>query len=485
MKLPPYFSVFPVSGKKPLVSWAEYSNRLATAEERQTWSFKFGQNHSLGIATGAISKVLVLDDDGGLDLAKYPMPRTLTQTTPRGGKHYFLRWTPELEKKITTKVGIIEGVDVRGTGGFAVFYEFNQPYWTVPLASPPRWLIDILPDKDRSQTAIAPTENGANKSHLQELLDDIKPGNRNDSFTRIAGSLRNRGYSPSDIYGVLVSKAREVGFGEQELKTVCESVGRYTPKQIIDDTDDTLDAFFKEVKPREWIIPGLVAKESITFLAGLPKSSKSWIMIDLALEAARENGKWLGKFPIERCNVMYIEQERSKGEIQRRFLALMKEKGLKKSDLTLRIKSQTHIKIDLENSFEALKKELREKKPTLVLVDSFITFHTKNVMDQISIMPVLERIKELRDEFKCSFVFIYHERKTAFNDEQKDPSFEDMVGSVFISSVADHCFSVRRQDVESSMVYNTANNLGPTESPFLVKVVDITEDKSVIKVEGY
>ncbi len=505
MKIPPYFSVFPVSGKRPLVQWADYSKRLPTPEEKAVWALKFGHNYSVGIATGEVSKVLVLDDDGGLDLSKYPVPRTLTQNTPRGGKHYFLRWTPELENKITTKVNIfdvdtskVKGVDVRGAGGFAAFYGFAQPYWTVPLASPPKWLLDLLPEKGGQRASAgsvmagpgvvqATPQGNLSKSYLQEMLDDIKPGNRNDSFTRIAGSLRNRGYSPSDIYGVLVSKAREVGFGEHELRTICESVGRYLPKQTVDEQASSIDEFLKDEQKVEWICDGIIAKSALHFVAGLNGTMKTWSLIDLAIECAKGGGMWLGKFPVKAAKVLFIDQERFKGETQRRFKAVLAGKGLNASSISssLHVRSGTSTRLDLQQSFDAFRKELSEIRPDIVIVDSFATFHTKNENLRQEIQVVLERVKELRNEFGCSFIFIHHENGTAYAKDDSDPTTGQMAGSEAIPAAADVVMTVRKQNQESSMIYMTKNNLSPSIPPFLVKVVDVTEDKSVIKVEGY
>ncbi len=480
-------SIFPVSKetKVPVVKWGKYQTELPTFEEVKDW-FK-DDKYSVGVATGPISRLFLLD----FDFAKHPearefyeahtFPITWAEKTRSDGLHVYFKWDTRLDhKQCNTESRLWVGVDTKGQGGYSKIAPSEGYRWVVaphmsPLASVPQWLVGMLNNKGIINTPVT----------IVSKLANIKDGNRNASFTSLAGGLRARGYTLEEMYAFLEPRAKEVNFPLEELLAVCRSVSRYEPKLYSSDHDDSLETFFKETKPREWLIQDILAKESITFIAGLPKCAKSWILIDLALEASRDNGKWLGKFPIKKCNVMYIDQERSKDESQRRFLALMSQKNLVKEELSLRIKSKTSIKLDIDSSFEAFKKELRDKKPDLILIDSFIAFHNKNVMDQVSIMPVLERLKELRNEFKCSFVFIYHDRKGSINPEvSKEPSFEDMVGSIFISSVADHCFSVRKQGVES-MVYNTANNLGVTQPPFLVAVKDLKPDRSQIVVEAF
>ena len=478
MKIPPSFSIFPVSGKKPLVSWADFQDRFPTQEEKLSWE-KMNKT-GYGIVTGAISKILVLDDDGGLDVKKYPIPKTWTAKTPRGGTHYYFKWNSDLNGKVTTKTGVLDKVDTRGDGGFVVHYGFQTPYFTTPLANPPQWLIDLLPSRYENKPLAEPQTE---KSKLQETLDGISNGNRNDSFTRIAGSLRARGYSAVDMFNLLVSKAKEVGFSEFELKTICDSVSRYEPKNKVEEEASSIDNFLKDIETVDWIVPGLIAKKSIGFVAGLPETGKTWAMIDLAIQCAKGDGLWLNKFPVTKQKVLFIDQERFKGETQRRFKSVLNAETGKRPTGNLFIKSGTTIRLNLQNSFDAFRKELSELRPDLVIIDSFATIHTLEENNRQSIQSVLEKVKELRNEFGCTFLFVHHESKTAYSKDSGDPSVSQMAGSVAIPAVAETVFTVRKQDAESSMIYHTKSTLSSTIAPFLMKVVDISKDK--IKVEAY
>ena len=82
--------------KQPCVKWAYRKNRRPTAEEIKTWFQKFPDTR-IGIATGALSGVDVVDIDGpGAQErfnALYGIPETITQTTGRleGGIHLFFK----------------------------------------------------------------------------------------------------------------------------------------------------------------------------------------------------------------------------------------------------------------------------------------------------------------------------------------------------------------------------------------------------------
>lgn len=483
--LPSYFSVIPVAGKTPLVPWTEFQKRLATAEEKAKWG-----KTDIGIVTGPLSRIFVLDIDGekgAKSIEKFQLPRTWKVKTPHG-LHIYFRWTSELEGKVTTRTNVLDGVDVRGDGGYVKFYGWITNNAITPLANPPQWLLDLLPGNGISAARdVEPKLK--DKSKIQKTLDSIKEGNRNESFTKLAGSLRARGYKVEEIFILLQPKAKEIDFPERELQTICNSVGRYEPKVQESGQGMSVDDFLNDIQTVEWICEGLIAKGSIGFVAGLPETGKTWCLIDLAIECARGGGTWLKKFPVRGCKVLLIDQERAKSETQRRIKAVLAGKGLLATSIssTLFVRCGTTTRIDLQHSFDAFRKELSEIKPDIVIVDSFATWHTREESNRMEIQFVLEKIKQLRNEFGCTFLFVHHETKMAYNGrkEGSEPSYMDMAGNVALPAAAETCFSVVKRDDTTSFVHHTKSTLGPKVAPFLIRVIDLDEAKSKICVEAF
>ncbi len=495
--IPSSFSTFPVNGKKPLVKWEEYQSRHATAEEKSKWDHDFpGGPISLGIACGRVSKLFVLDVDGPegqASLSTRTLPKTPTVKTPRadGGRHHYFQWVPELDGRVTTRAAVLPGLDVRGEGGFVAFYGWELSPLAVPFAKPPQWLIQALPLKELSPLqalAKVPMEGPeGSKSWFIDKLAGMKEGNRNETFTALAGSLRARDYKPDEIFAILLPSAREKNFPEGELKTICDSVGRYSPRiQASEPDDDSLETFMADRKPVKWLCEQVFAEGSIAFFAGLPKTQKSWLLLDFAIEAAR-GGKWLGKYPVKKLKVVYMDQERPKVEGQRRIAALLKAKGLSIADLNGNfIFRRSSIKIDIQASFEAFRKYLADKRPDLIIIDSFATSHTREESNRMEIQFVLEKVKELREEFGCAFVFIHHNTKYSrqARREGEPPSILDMAGNVAIPAVAEHVFGVEPQDLKNSLVYHLANNMGEILPTMATRIVDLDLEKSAIIVEA-
>ena len=107
-------SVFPLIGrtKKPAVLWNKYREQYIDEE--------IIENHTgnIGIATGRLSGIVVLDGDNDESvewIAKnYPTPYKVK--TPRG-KHFYYKWNGETNR---VPHDFPSGVDVRGEGGYVV-----------------------------------------------------------------------------------------------------------------------------------------------------------------------------------------------------------------------------------------------------------------------------------------------------------------------------------------------------------------------------
>jgi RecA-family ATPase len=157
-------------------------------------------------------------------------------------------------------------------------------------------------------------------------------------------------------------------------------------------------------------------------------------------------------------------------------------KGLSRAELkqNLFIRCGTTTKLDVENSFQAFRADLLELKPDLVLIDSFATFHNSPENDRMAIQNVLNRIKALRDEVGCSFIFINHESKMVFQhvEDSKAPTAFDMLGSVGIVAAAEFCLTVRKIEPGTSMVHHTKSTLASASKSFTVALTDT--DKGVI-----
>lgn len=195
------WSVVPIEclGKRPLVPWLPFQRRIAGADEIAHW-FRHWPQANVGIVTGAVSDLVVLDVDplhggaGSLDglAARHgPLPRTVEAVTGGGGRHLYFSHPGGT---VHNRVGLLPGLDIRGDGGCVVAppstHASRRPYvWRaghapdlLPLASMPAWLLELI--RDSSGGAGRPRE------HWRALLrNGVAAGARNATLASIAGHL--------------------------------------------------------------------------------------------------------------------------------------------------------------------------------------------------------------------------------------------------------------------------------------------------------
>lgn len=192
---------------------------------------------NLGIATGAVSGLVILDVDpqhGGeqslqlLEACFFPLPDTLRVATGGGGSHLYFR--ASAEGALPNKVGIagLPGLDLRADGGYIVappsLHRCGDYYRWVsegPLAPLPYWLWHLLIFPPQGQTtapvrrAVPVRRQGAwlppEEYWYRAALQQVKPGNRNAVGYWLAKRLRDKGVEESSARALLQAYAVRVG----------------------------------------------------------------------------------------------------------------------------------------------------------------------------------------------------------------------------------------------------------------------------------
>ncbi len=177
-------SIIPVGKNKiPLISWKEFQERRATPDEVDLW-FKNYPNAQLGIVTGKISDLSVVDIENGGDPSFLPSNTTIVKTGG-GGWHYYYKYSPEA----STKARIRPLVDLRSDGGYVVApgsvsekgeYTIIK---SIPNAEFPAHLFNNNIKKPNSDFTA---------NHAIDDYPGYGEGQRNDQMTRYIGYVLSR-----------------------------------------------------------------------------------------------------------------------------------------------------------------------------------------------------------------------------------------------------------------------------------------------------
>lgn len=246
---------------------------------------------SLGLRTGAVSGVIVIDDDTDEHNAAEALnlPPTPTMITGGGGRHHYFRHPGGTIKNSASKLA--PGVDVRGDNGVVVYAgaihpETGQMYRWAEGLSPDDIAFAELPDhvleKLRPTKAPKPkAEPGAAKANTRKRryaqgalrrsihrIQAAAEGTRNDTVNRAAydlGRFVGAGWlNIEDVRDSLLSAAISAGLSESEAAPTIESglkAGQVSP------VNDSILA-----EPRETDPASDHGRSTIVILAGqLPR----------------------------------------------------------------------------------------------------------------------------------------------------------------------------------------------------------------------
>lgn len=266
--------IFPVKAgtKVPRTANGFHDATTDAATIREWWD---GKPHlNIGLATGAASGVWALDIDGepgaaslmDLEQRHGELPETAVFRTPRGGRQYLFALSalpPGVS--ITSSVGILPGVDVRGDGGYSVVPPSSRPEgpyaWisTAPIADPPEWLLELV---TKARPAIA----AGGPVALEELTvqavtfrehPGAGEGQRNKEAARLAGCELAKGTPAATVLVDAIAWAGRCrpAMDLDELGDVLASIaGRESAKPEAVTGDDPYDPELEaiELRPRSW-----------------------------------------------------------------------------------------------------------------------------------------------------------------------------------------------------------------------------------------
>jgi putative DNA primase/helicase len=236
--------VFPLRGKHPLT---EHGSKDATLDEQQIrkWWQKWPWAN-IGIATGLKFWALDVDTKNGGDLSLgelehkhgQPLPDTIRQLTPTGGRHY-LFGLPDFEVR-NSESKLAQGIDVRGVGGYIV---------AAPSVHPDNgktYVWDGLEKLERQFILPAPlwlleqVRKSQRRGPAAPLPAQIPNGKRRSALLSVAGSMRNRGLEVNEIFAALkvINEERCTEPAPiQDVRQIAESVCRYPAGKILPDGD--------------------------------------------------------------------------------------------------------------------------------------------------------------------------------------------------------------------------------------------------------
>jgi P4 family phage/plasmid primase-like protien len=230
------------SGKHPASPHGVKDATTSRAQIKAWWSE--GPDANIGIATGAVSGILVLDIDprsgGGktlrlLEKELGKLPKTVTALTGGGGKHLVFKYPTFPVKKDSNGALLGDGVDVLSDGAIMIAppsrhlsgksYRWQEGHSFAdrdPASLPKRWLERLRSPKTSAVTDAPPLAP----------YSVVAEGSRNSYLMGLGGRLQHAGASANAIKAALLEQNAAVcspPLDEGEVKRIAKSIAKYGP----------------------------------------------------------------------------------------------------------------------------------------------------------------------------------------------------------------------------------------------------------------
>jgi len=219
------------AGKVPLTAHG-LQDATTDLNRLSAWWGKY-PNSNLAVAIPKGYFVLDIDiaHNGYESLAKLQrivgeLPDTLLITTGSGGSHYWFTTTEPVRN--TVALAGLEGLDIRGIGGYVVtapslhrtggYYKIAENRCPAPA---PQALIDLVLKATPSNQSIAPA-----------IVNAINEGGRNHTLASLGGTMRRRGMELKEIETSLLAinlNRCNPPLPEDQVRKIAASVSRYIP----------------------------------------------------------------------------------------------------------------------------------------------------------------------------------------------------------------------------------------------------------------
>ena len=502
--------------KTPRVKWQHYQKIQPSRDEIAQWHNQYPTANWAAITGISFAVVDADSDDAVRWIDAGGITRTpLTQTSPRGGKHYF--YSLGSGPMIRNSVGQNK-LDVRGDGGYVMVapsYGYtmscDKAYGVTGMDDLP-----ILGDGDIQQVHVFNTGNKV-ESIREKLTEEPKEqGNRNDTLARLVGKWVKEGWG-----------MREVLIKAQDWNQTC-----VPPMDLIEVTRTTISIVNGHIKRHpDDVNAGIMAWQTSTWQTEINEDLKELQSQEDPLEELKRDGEqdreqgplglqafnadqwstmtddgieqywgdafifqksrvlllgkpkigksnWLGAFAAGATtgtDFMDVEFSRPlkvmwfQAEIIAEFLKRRIDTYYRRFEFDQELLSMGHSNLIIsgrlrknlmrDQDIEQFSQEIEFHKPDLVMIDPIINFFDGEENSNTEIRKLLDRVDMLIDMHGISVIIAHHTGK----ERADDKSFMSARGGSVFAGWFDSGIKLSGEKPDVSVFYEARNAMEPKE----------------------
>jgi hypothetical protein len=225
-----------------------------------------------------------------------------------------------------------------------------------------------------------------------------------------------------------------------------------------------------------WLVRDLWTAQGVGFLAGLPKSLKTWLGLDLAISVA-SNTPCLDRFPVEDPGpvLAFLAEDRQR-EIRQRVEAICRHRELALDSLDLHFIAVPLLQLHLGEDCGRLKATIEKQRPKLLVLDPLVRIWGADENSSQEISAFLGFLRHLQRRYRLAVLLVHHFTKRAH------PRLGQALrgsGDLWAWS-DDNAYLVRHDD---QLMLHIEHRSAPAPEPIRLRLVDNDGDPSKIHLE--
>lgn len=260
----------------------------------------------------------------------------------------------------------------------------------------------------------------------------------------------SQGYDATDFF-------RDGGSAET-FREILSGATPFLPPGLSKPLDDFLKAK-SIIKPM--LVDTVWPAQAIGFIAGPPKSLKSWMALELSLAIATGK-RFLNRYESHTARVLLVQQESSFYSFQRRVGAVRLRYGPTDE---LFIMSNVGIDLTNEGQSEKLEEEIRRVRPSLLVLDPFASFFSGDENSAKEVGAIVRLLRKWRDDYDTAICIVHHSNKG-----NGDRAGLRMRGSSALYAAAEAGIWMERKEDEASLTSRVKMELKEGEAPWPFEV---------------
>lgn len=218
------------------------------------------------------------------------------------------------------------------------------------------------------------------------------------------------------------------------------------------------------VGPTPWLVRSLWSEQAVGFVAGTPKSCKSWFGLDLAISVA-SNTPCLDRFEVQQPgrSLVYLAED-SLPQVRRRIAGICQHRRLDLQTLDLFVVTSPSLRLDSAEDQARLDATLADLRPRLVLLDPLVRLHHIDENSAAEISALLGGLRLLQRKYRAAIAVVHHIGKRSHSQLG-----QALRGSTDLHAWSDSAaYLLRKRDrLELALEHRSA----PAPDPFAIELV--------------